>query len=140
MKSSFWRLIWSSFWEIQGFWIAFLSLTITIILAIFVGKTPVSLYWLLIIVIFGSLIIATLFKALNKLLRNFDKVSKELDELSKEYEKLERNIFPKIIVARKQSNTEIWLLLEASAIFSNDIFISFFYTDDDGYECFIALG
>lgn len=34
----------------------------------------------------------------------------------------------------------ILCLLEASDLFANDIYISFYYTDDDGFENLIAIG
>ncbi|MGK7881155.1 MAG: hypothetical protein AB4060_13785 [Crocosphaera sp.] len=119
MKNSFWGLIWSSFWEIQGFLIGFLSLSVTIVLAIFVGNTPIPLYWFFIVISVALLIIATLLKALNTT----------------------KNILPKILVTRTDEETGcIECLLEPSKILGYDMYVSFYYTDSYGFEALIGVG
>jgi hypothetical protein len=125
---NFWELIWSSFWEIQGFWLAFLSLAITILFSVILPKTSIPLYWIIIVISVALLVIATIYKAARKIFE--------------EYKQVKRRIVPKVLVAKKrQSNLglQIWCLLEYSDLFATDSYISFYYKDDDGYEVFIGL-
>lgn len=127
MKNSFWGLIWSSFWEIQGFVIGLLSLGITIILAIFVGNTPIPLYWFFIVVSVALFIIATLLKVSYAAF--------------KQYQKILKSVLPKLVYARKNQQTGyIECLLEPSEILAYDMYISFYYTDADGFETLIGVG
>ncbi|WP_013322920.1 hypothetical protein [Gloeothece verrucosa] len=129
MKYSFWGLIWASFWEIQTFWIGFLSLSLTILFSFLAGKTPIPLYWVLIFGTIALLLIATLVKAVNTAF--------------KEYQNLKTFVIPRILATKKKSTAtglQIEFLLDASNLFANDMYVSFYYIDDYGYELFIGLG
>lgn len=128
MNNSFWRLIWSSFQEIQSFWYGFLGFLITIVLSITAGTTPIPLFWVLGIITLFILIIATICRAFYT--------------LDKEYQKVKKSNFSKIIRVHKDPNTGIisYLLLEYSELFTNDLIISFLYTDENGNEVIIGIG
>lgn len=145
MKDNFWGLIWSSFVDIQGIIIGFLGIFITIFLLRFSVKTNIPLDLAIIIIFFILLLIATLFNAVSKTLNEYKKAKKTLERLeitNNELEvKVNKRLIPKILYAkRKQSGIEIEFLLENSKLFSNDIFISFYYTDEDEFEVLIGTG
>ncbi len=145
MKDNFWGLIWSSFLDIQGIIIGILGIFITILLPRFSVKTNIPLDLAIIIIFFILLLIATLFNAVSKTLNEYKKAKKTLERLeitNNELEvKVNKRLIPKILYAkRKQSGIEIEFLLENSKLFSNDIFISFYYTDEDEFELLIGTG
>ena len=128
MNNSCWRLIWSSFQEIQSFWYGFLGFLITIILSITAGSTPIPLFWVLGIITLFILIIATIGRAFYT--------------LDKEYQRVKKSTVSKIVRVSKDPNTGsiVYLLLEHSELFANDLMISFLYTDEYGNEAIIGIG
>jgi hypothetical protein len=128
MKSSFWGLIGSSFLEIQTFWYGFLGFAVTIVLSVVAGTTPIPLFAVLAIISILILIIATLFRALYT--------------IHKEYQRVEKSSISKIVRVRKDPSTGliVYLLLEFSELFTNDLMISFLYTDENGNEAIIGIG
>ena len=145
MKNSFWRLIWQSFLEIQGLWIVFLGIVISLILTRFPFKTPIPLDLVIIISFFTLLFLFTLLHAVNNLLNQNRKLESESDKIRERNKILEieinRRIIPQILVTQKDQNTgEILCLLEYSELFSIDMYISFYHTDVDGFERLIGVG
>lgn len=141
MKDSFWELIWSSFLEIQGVLIGSLGIFITILLSRFPVKTQIPLDLVITISFFSLLFFATLVQASSKSFRKY----KELSQVKQDMElRLQQRVIPKILYAVKeqnqQTNLQIRCLLERSELFSNDTCISFYYTDDDGFERLVGLG
>ncbi|AIE75694.1 hypothetical protein D082_31660 [Synechocystis sp. PCC 6714] len=58
-----------------------------------------------------------------------------------EYHKLEKRNIPRILTAFKEQNTDsINCLLEYSEIFSHDMMVSVYYTNQDDIEVLIATG
>jgi len=103
-----------------------LSYAISILLAVVASKASVPLYLLIIIVTLSVLIIATLVRALQKALE--------------EYAKMKQSMIPKILRVQKDANNNIECLLEASNLFAAQLMISFYYTDEDGFEVLIGEG
>ncbi len=126
MKNNFWGLIWSSFREVNNSILTILSYAISILLAVVASKASVPLYLLIIIVTLSVLIIATLVRALQKALE--------------EYAKMKQSMIPKILRVQKDANNNIECLLEASDLFAAQLMISFYYTDEDGFEVLIGEG
>ena len=126
MKNNFWGLIWSSFREVNNSILTILSYAISILLAVVASKASVPLYLLIIIVTLSVLIIATLVRALQKALE--------------EYAKMKQSMIPKILRVQKDANNNIECLLEASNLFAAQLMISFYYTDEDGFEVLIGEG
>jgi hypothetical protein len=147
MKDNFWGLIWCSFLEIQGILIGFMGVVITILLTRFPVKTNIPIDLAIVILFFMLLLIATLFSATYK---GFDKYKKNkillnnLTMLNNELEaKVNRRWLPKILLAQQpqgKTGVEIECLLENSELFSNDTFISFYYTGEDKFERLIGTG
>ncbi|MEL6496186.1 MAG: hypothetical protein AAFQ41_13850, partial [Cyanobacteria bacterium J06623_7] len=75
MKNNFWSLIWSSFNEIQGSLITFIGIFVSVLLARFPVKTQIPLDIFIIAILIFLLIIATLIKAINKILEQVNKLS-----------------------------------------------------------------
>ena len=126
MKNNFWGLIWSSFSVIQTFWLGLLGFVASVLAWAFAGQTPIPLVVLFVIITIAILVIATLIRALQTALE--------------EYQRVKQNIIPTILRVQKDANNNIQCLLEASDLLANDIYISFYYTDDDGFENLIAIG
>jgi hypothetical protein len=127
MKTTFWGLIGSSFLEIQTFWYGFLGFVATIFFTIVTGKTLIPLYWILILLSIAILTLATLFRALYKA---FDG-----------YEKLRRSNLPRILSSYKEEDTScILCILEYSEIFSYQMMVSAYYTNQDDLPVLIATG
>jgi hypothetical protein len=126
MKNSFWGLIWSSLREVNNSILTILSYAISILLAVVAGKASVPLYLVIIIVTLSLLITATLIRALEK----------ALDE----YAKVKQSVIPKILRVQKDASNNLQCLLEASDLFDVEMVISFYYTDNDGFERLIGEG
>ena len=133
MKKNFGELIWSSFLEIQGVLIGALGIFITILLSRFPVKTQIPLDIVIAIAFFILLLVATLIQA-----------SYQSFKTSQELSQLQKSVIPKILGVIKeqgsQSALQLRCLLENSALFSNDTCISFYYTDDEGFERLIGMG
>jgi|GEM_PF-1157584 len=147
MKDNFWSLIWSSFLDIQGILIGFLGVVITIVLSRFPVKTNIPLDLAIVILFFILLLIVTLFKAASKSFSEYKKAKVEFEKLTIRNDELEakvnRRLLPKILLARQpqgKTGLEIECLLENSELFSNDTFISFYYTGEDEFERLIGTG
>ena len=144
MKNNFWGLIWSSFNEIQGVLLGLLGFLGGIALIRYPFNTSIPLDIVIVVSFFTLLLIATLLSAVNTLLRQKQKLEAEVKELQEVNQKLEteikQRIIPKILRVQKDANNNILCLLEASDLFAYDIYISFYYTDDDGFENLIAIG
>jgi len=125
MKNNFWGLIWSSLLGIQSLVLGFLGFVASLLAWAFAGQTPIPLVVLFVIITIAILAIATLCKALQTALE--------------EYEKLKRSIIPKILVVFEENN-DVLCLLEPSELFSQGITISFYYTNEDNIEALIADG
>ena len=126
MKNNFWGLIWSSFSVIQTFWLGLLGFVASVLAWAFAGQTPIPLVVLFVIITMAILAIATLCKALQTALE--------------EYHRVKQNIIPKILRVQKDANNNIQCLLEASNLFAAQLMISFYYTDEDGFEVLIGEG
>jgi hypothetical protein len=126
MKNSFWGLIWSSLREVNNSILTVLSYGLAILFAVVAGKEPIPLYKVTIMGTVALLALATLVRALEKALE--------------ENAKVKRSLIPKIVRVQRKSNGEIVFLLEPSELFAHDIYISFYYMDDDGYENRIGIG
>ena len=133
MKKNFGELIWSSFLEIQGVLIGALGIVITILLSRFPVKTQIPLDMVIAIAFFMLLLVATLTQASYQ---SF----KTVQELSQ----LQKSVIPKILYVIKEPSSQapfqLRCLLGNSALFSNDTCISFYYTDDEGFERLIGMG
>ncbi len=144
MKNSFWGLIWQSFLEIQGLWIGFLGVCITLILSRFPFKTSIPLDLVIIIAFFSLLFLFTLLQAVNKAFRYNKKLKAELEQLKETNEtivnEIKRSRIPKIIRVQKDQDQGILCLLESSELFVTGIIVSFYYIDEDEYERFIGGG
>ncbi len=133
MKNNFWSLIWSSFNEIQGSLITFFGIFVSVLIARFPVKTEIPLDLFIIIILILLLVIATLIKAINKILIEYKSL---LDQVKKP-------LIPKILSARPyqtQGQTGILCLLEKSELFSPRILVSCYYEDNDGLEILIGIG
>jgi cell division protein FtsL len=144
MKNNFWGLIWSSFNEIQGVLLGLLGFLGGIALIRYPFNTSIPLDIVIVVSFFTLLLIATLLSAVNTLLRQKQKLEAEVKQLQEVNQKLEteikQRIIPKILRIQKNVISEIVFLLETSELFANDIYISFYYTDDDGFENLIGIG
>jgi len=65
---------------------------------------------------------------------------KALQTALEEYQRVKQNIIPKILRVQKDANNNIQCLLEASNLFAAQLMISFYYTDEDGFEVLIGEG
>jgi hypothetical protein len=140
MKKNLWSLIWSSFLEIQGALITFIGIFLSIFLARFPVKNQVPLDVFIIILLVLVLIIVTIFHTCNKLLIEYTAIKLELEIANQNNKK---RLIPKIISARHypiQGYPRILCLLEESILFSQNILVSCYYTDNDGFEIIIASG
>jgi hypothetical protein len=126
MKNNFWGLIWSSFSVIQTFWLGLLGFVASLLAWAFAGQTPIPLVVLFVIITIAILVIATLIRALQTALE--------------EYQRVKQNIIPTILRVQKDANNNIQCLLEASNLFAAQLMISFYYTDEDGFEVLIGEG
>ncbi|ACK68245.1 conserved hypothetical protein [Rippkaea orientalis PCC 8801] len=145
MKNSFWGLIWQSFLEIYAVPATFLGIIISVIAWILSSKTQVSLPLVITIAVFTLIVIITLFHAAYKAFRYTNKLESELEEVRETNENLVNEVnkwrIPKILRVQKNQNTDFILcLLESSDLFAIKITVSFYYTDEDGFERFIGLG
>lgn len=147
MKDNFWGLIWCSFLEIQGILIGFMGVVITILLTRFPVKTNIPIDLAIVILFFMLLLIATLFSAASKGFNKYKKNKILLNDLTMRNNELEAKVnrrwLPKILLAQQpqgKTGVEIECLLENSELFSNDTFISFYYTGEDEFERLIGTG
>jgi cell division protein FtsL len=158
MKNSFWGLIWSSFNEIQGVLLGLLGFLGSIALIRYPFNTSIPLDLVIIVSFFTLLLIATLLSAVNTLLRQKQKLESEVRQLQETNQKLEsevrqlqetnqkldniikQGVSPKILRAKKDGNNNFVCLLEASNLFVIEMLISFYYTDEDGFERLIGEG
>lgn len=148
MKNSFWGLIWFSFKEIQGFLIGFLGVLISVLLVRFPFKTPIPLDLVLITGFFILLILFTLIKATDKafneyqnLKSNYQNLEESYQNLEESYQKLKKNQVPKILQVRRDKSTNLIVcIFENSDLFATELRITFYYTDDYGFESAIAVG
>ncbi|MBO0348456.1 hypothetical protein J0895_04920 [Phormidium pseudopriestleyi FRX01] len=133
MKKNFGELIWSSFLEIQGVLIGFIGILITIILSRLPVKTQIPLDLVIAIALFMLLLVVTLIKA-----------SYQSFKTAQELSQLQKSVIPKILYVSKEPSSQapfqLRCLLGNSALFSNDTCISFYYTDDEGFERLIGMG
>ena len=147
MKDNFWGLIWCIFLEIQGIWIGFMGVGITILLTRFPVKTNIPIDVVIVILFFMLLLVATLFSAASKGFNKYKKNKMLLNDLTMRNNELEAKVnrrwLPKILLAQQpqgKTGVEIECLLENSELFSNDTFISFYYTGEDEFERLIGTG
>jgi hypothetical protein len=144
MKNNFWGLIWSSFNEIQGGLLGLLGFLGGIALIRYPDHTSIPLDLVIIVSFFTLLLIATLLSVVNTLLRQKQKLEAEVKQLQEVNQNLEteikQRIIPKILRIQKNVISDIVFLLEPSELFADDIYISFYYTDDDGFENLIGIG
>lgn len=145
MKNSFWGLIWQSFLEIQGLWIGFLGIVITLILSRFPFKTSIPLDLIIVISFFTLLFLFTLLHAVNNLLTQKRSLESELETIKETNKNLENDIkslrIPKILRVQKEQGTGlISCLFEDSELFANQLMISVFYIDEYGFEALIGVG
>jgi hypothetical protein len=126
MKISFWGLIRSSFSVIQTFWLGLLSFALSLIAWFVSAQTPIPLVVVFVIITVALFAIATLIRALRTALE--------------EYQKVKQSVIPKILRVQKDANNNIQCLLEASDLFAAQLMISFYYTDEDGFEVLIGEG
>ena len=147
MKDNFWGLIWCSFLEIQGIWIGFMGVGITILLTRFPVKTNIPIDVAIVILFFMLLLVATLFSATSKGFNKYKTNKMLLNNLTMRNNELEAKVnrrwLPKILLAQQpqgKTGVEIECLLENSELFSNDTFISFYYTGEDEFERLIGTG
>lgn len=145
MKNSFWGLIWKNFLEIQGLWIGFLGIIITLILARFPFKTPIPLDLVIVMVFFTLLFIFTLLYTVNSLLTQKGKLESELEGEIEQNQNLVNELnklkIHKILRVQKEQNTgEILCLFDNSDLFADQLMISVFYRDEYGFEASIGVG
>lgn len=145
MKNSFWELIWSSFLEIQGFIVGFLGVMVSLLAWVLSSKTQISLALVITIAVFTLIIVITLFQAAYKAFRQTKKLESEIEKLKQDNQKLEfainQRIIPTILITRKDPKTQLLIcLLEFSETFGINLSVSFYYTDEDGFEIFIGEG
>ena len=147
MKDNFWGLIRCSFLEIQGILIGFMGVVITILLTRFPVKTNIPIDVAIVILFFMLLLVATLFRASSKGFNQYKKNKMLLNDLTLRNNELEAKVnrrwLPKILLAQQpqgKTGVEIECLLEHSELFSNDTFISFYYTGEDEFERLIGTG
>lgn len=134
MKSNFWSLIWSSILEIGLGLLTFIAgIFVLVTITRFSVKTPISLGWFILAVLFLLGIIAILGNALYK-------ISIEYRELE---QRITQQLIPKILSAKKYNILEragILCLLNQSELFSIGILISCYYRDNEGFEFLIGTG
>jgi hypothetical protein len=144
MKNNFWELIWSSFNEIQGVLLGLLGFLGGIALIRYPFNTSIPLDLVIIVSFFTLLLIATLLSTVNTLLRQKQKLESEVRQLQETNQKLDniikQGVSPKILRAKKDGNNNFVCLLEASNLFVIEMLISFYYTDEDGFERLIGEG
>lgn len=145
MKDSFWGFIWQSFLEIYAVPATFLGIIVSVLAWIISSKTQVSLALVITIAVFTLIILITLFHAAYKAFRYNQKLKAELKQLKETNETLINEVnkwrIPKILrVQKDQDQGFILCLLESSELFAVKIRISFYYTDEDGFERFIGVG
>lgn len=147
MKNSFWGLLWLSFLEIQGVLVGVLGVVISILAWVFSSKTQISLALAITIAVFTLIVIITLFQAAYKAFRQMKKLESEAEILRRDNQDLaiQRNkrLVSKILQIRPIQTVkglQILYLLEPSELFANEMYISFYYTDDDGFEILIGVG
>ncbi|MEG3436196.1 hypothetical protein V0288_03615 [Pannus brasiliensis CCIBt3594] len=126
MKNNFWGLIWSSFSVIQTLWLGLLGFVASILAWAYAGQTPIPLVVVFVIITVAVLAIATLIRALRTAFE--------------EYQKVKQSVIPNILRVQKDGNNNIVCLLESSNSFSIELLISFYYTDEDGFERLIGEG
>ncbi|CCI30517.1 MULTISPECIES: hypothetical protein [Microcystis] len=144
MKNNFWGLIWSSFNEIQGVLLGLLGFLGGIALIRYPFNTSIPLDLVIIVSFFTLLLIATLLSAVNTLLRQKQKLEAEVKQLQEVNQNLEniikQGITPRILRSQKQGNNNILCLLDSSSLFTIELLVSFYYTDEDGFERLIGEG
>ena len=128
MKKSVWGLLWSSLIAVLPSWV---GVVVAIALSFVAWKippnTPISVYWLVLILIVAILVMAICLKAANTVFE--------------EYQKLRRRNIPNILFVQKENNSDaIICLLEYSEIFAHDMIVSAYYTNQDDMEVLIATG
>lgn len=144
MKNNFWSLIWKSFLEIQGFTLGILGLIISLLAWFFSEQKKIS-FTLTVFLIILIIVIFTLIKAINQLLKNTNKLQDEIKSLKENNQTLEQEIGnlvnpPIIIVKKDTTKNVIRCLLENSSLFTVNVLLSFYYEDADGFQRFIAIG
>ncbi len=143
MKDSFWSLIWSSFLEVQGLFIGVVAIILTLILARFPVKTQIPIDILIIVILILLFCLVTIFNALLKIFKDNKKISSKLElciQNNQELKKQLSSIFIPRILYTQQNTTATVCLLEKSELFSTDSCLSFYYTDESGFEVMIAVG
>ena len=144
MKNNFWGLIWSSFNEIQGVLLGLLGFLGGIALIRYPFNTSIPLDIVIVVSFFTLLLIATLLSAVNTLLRQKQKLEAEVKQLQEVNQNLEniikQGITPRILRSQKQGNNNILCLLDSSSLFTIELLVSFYYTDEDGFERLIGEG
>jgi hypothetical protein len=124
MNKGLWRLIWSSFLEVQNSLFGFLGVALAILFSVLTGKVATPLYILIILLTLFLLVSFSLFRALEK-----------------SYHEYRRLKHPQILAVREDKTTgEIICLFENSELFATDLRVSFYYIDDNGFESRIAVG
>ncbi|BFM39701.1 hypothetical protein [Synechocystis sp. LKSZ1] len=124
MKDNFWGRIWSSFREVQNFWYGFFGIVLAILFSVVSGKLTIPLYVVVILITVFILIISTLFNA--------------YELTHKDYLRFRH---PAILrVVKENKNKTIICLIEYSEVFAIDSRVSFYYTDENGFESLIAIG
>ena len=128
MKKSVWGLLWSSLIAVLPSWV---GVVVAIALSFVAWKippnTPISVYWLVLILIVAILVMAICLKAANTAFE--------------EYQKLRRRNIPGILFVQKDPNTNsIICLLEYSELFAHDMVVSAYYTNASGFEVLMAVG
>lgn len=145
MDNSFWRSVLSSFLKIENGISLFLATLITLILWNFTSKDKISINIFLVIVFITLVATGVLFQVAYNAFRENKQLKLDIQSLQKKNQDLEsqiqNRIIPKILRVEKDHTTGlITCLLEDSELFSPEIMISFFYTDDDGFERQIGGG
>lgn len=133
MRDSFWGLIWQSFKEINGILLGFLGVIVSLITWSFLPKTKISLNLVFIVFIFLVIIIIII-----TLLEPVYKAFKQNKKLETQLKKL---INPAILIVQREPLTDLIVcLLEKSDLFTIETQLSFYYTDEDGFERLIGIG
>ena len=146
-KNNFWGRIWYSFNKIQSALITFVGIFISIILALYPAKSQISLGIVIVVVLISLLIIVTMINAFNTLLAEYKNLNQKLETVEQDNEELQKiaqtRLIPKILLAdnRQINDTSgIFCLLEKSELFSYNIVVSCYYTDDGGVDVIIGVG
>jgi hypothetical protein len=147
MRNHLWKLISSSFWEIQGPLIGFIGILLGILLWRFPIGTKVSIDWIIWVIFTALLLIITLVRAVSKSCESYLIIKTQNEDYINKSEdmeaKLNRRIIPKILFAKPykgKTGLEVECLIENSELLSNDTYISFYYTEDDEFERLIGAG